>query len=125
MQLSIRAAIDREIVYIRAISLLTKDEHQDRHSGQTGEAYGERHCLADDGQGAKDKIADTIRLEMRVLQLENDRAVGCHAEIHSLRVSLFRSLRAAGAESTRLVARKLKAHTRARAATGIRFSLVM
>jgi len=66
---------------------------------------------------------------MRVLQLENDRAVGCHAEIRSLRVSLFRSLRAAGAESTRLVARKLKAHThtraRARAATGIRFSLVM
>lgn len=84
--------------------LLTKDEHQDRHGGQTGQTYGERHRLADDRQCAKDKVTDAVRLEMSVLQLKHDRAVGRHAEIRSFRVSLFRSLRAAGTESTRFIA---------------------
>lgn len=50
-----------------SILLLTKDEHQDRHSGQTAQTNGERHRLANNCQCAKDKVADAIRFEMGVL----------------------------------------------------------
>jgi len=86
------------------VSSLTEDEHQNRHSGQTGQTYGKRHRLADNSQSAKDEVTDAVRLEVGVFQLKHDRAVGCHTEIRSLRVALFRCFRTAGAKPARFVA---------------------
>lgn len=77
---------------------LTKDEHQDRHSGQTAQTYSERHRFADDSQSAKDKVANAVRFKVGVFQLKHYRAVGCHAEVRSFRIALFRSFRATGAK---------------------------
>lgn len=113
-QLSIQDLLNQDYNRSRRYSilslLLTKHEHQDRHSGQTGQTYGERHRLADNSQGAKDEIADTVCLKMSVLQLKYDRAVCRYAKICSFRVALFRCFCTAGAKPTRFVAWKLKAH---------------
>lgn len=98
--------VHRNVRLFRAIlnELHTEDEHQNRHSGQTGQTYGERHRLADYSQSAKDEVADAVRLEVGVFQLKHDRAVRRHTEIRCLRVTLLGCLRAAGAKPARLVA---------------------
>ena len=54
---------------------LTQYQHDDRHRRQEGQSDGDDHRLAEDAKAAQHKVAGAGGLEVRVLQLEDERAV--------------------------------------------------
>ena len=66
-------------------SSLTVNQHEDRDCRQAEQAHRNNPRPAHDPHSAEHEVADVVRLQIRVLQLEHHGTVGNHAQIPVLR----------------------------------------